>query len=174
MNFLMIDGAGDPNTSQEYQDAVGILFELSYALKYMVLGSLGIDYQVMPLEGLWWADDMTRFSMENKETWKWTAMIMQPDFVTEQMVAQVRDELSAKEGHDILETLRFETFYEGKAAQILYIGPYAEEGPVIGRIHGHIFENGHRPSGKHHEIYLSDPAKTSPEEMKTVIRQPFE
>jgi hypothetical protein len=174
MHFLMVDGAGDPNTSPEYRDAVAALYELSFVLKFMVMGNLGVDYQVMPLEGLWWADDMSQFSLENKDAWKWTAMIMQPDFVTAEMVAEAKREVSAKKDLSALERVRLETFYEGRAAQILYAGPYADEGPTVGKIHGYIFSQGHRPTGKHHEIYLNDPAQTPPEELRTIIRQPFE
>ena len=89
MNFLMVDGEGDPNTSQAFQDTVGALYPLSYTLKFMIKkGEIGIDYGVLPLEGLWWADDMSTFSVENKDGWKWTLMIMQPELVTMEMVQE--------------------------------------------------------------------------------------
>jgi hypothetical protein len=78
MPFLMIDGAGNPNTSQEYQQAVEGLYAVAYALKFLLKKEQGIDYAVMPLEGLWWAPDMRDFSVEHKETWRWTMMIAQP------------------------------------------------------------------------------------------------
>lgn len=175
MNFLMIDGSGDPNTSQEYKRAIEALFGLSYALKFMVKkGSIGIDYAVMPLEGLWWAEDMSKFSIENKEAWKWTAMIMQPEFITEELVNEAIEAVSKKKKLPSLHKVRFETYHEGKSAQIMHIGPFSEEGPTVDKIHRFIDENGYRRRGKHHEIYLKDLRKCKPESLKTVIRQPFE
>ena len=96
MNFLMIDGSGDPNTAQEYKDAVEALFAVSCALKFMVKNAKGIDYGVLPLEGLWWSDDMDHFSMENKDSWKWTSMIMQPEYVTEGLVSKALEQVKKK------------------------------------------------------------------------------
>jgi hypothetical protein len=99
MNFLMIDGEGDPNTAQEYRKAVETLYAISYALKFMLKkGKAAIDYGVMPLEGLWWTDDMTKFSIENKAIWQWTVMIMQPEFVTEEMVEEANRQAEKKKG----------------------------------------------------------------------------
>ena len=172
MDFLMVDGAGDPNASVEYQQAMEALFTLSYALKFKVKKSVGVDYVVMPLEGLWWTDDPSQFNMDNKAIWKWTAMIMQPEHVTAEMVAEVLEEVREKKGLPALERVRFETYHEGLSAQIMHIGPYAAEEPTIARLHSFIRENGYEPSGKHHEIYLSDPRKTAPEKLRTVLRQP--
>jgi len=172
MNFLMIDGAGDPNVSPAYQQAVEALFSLSYALKFRVKRSKGVDYVVMPLEGLWWTDDPAQFSMSNKAIWKWTAMIMQPEFVTAEMVTEALDELRKKKALPALEKVRFETYREGLAVQIMHIGPYAAEEPTIARLHSFIRENGYELNGKHHEIYLSDPRRTAPEKLKTILRQP--
>jgi len=174
MSFMMIDGAGDPNTSQQYQEAVEALFSVSYAIKFMVKkGSEAIDYAVMPLEGLWWVGDMSTFSMQNKEAWQWIAMIMQPDFVSADLVKQAIDQASKKKELPALVKLRFENFYEGLSAQIMHLGPYAAEAPTIEKLHGFIESNGYRINGKHHEIYLSDPRKSAPEKIKTVIRQPI-
>ncbi len=174
MSFLSIDGAGDPNTSQEYQEAVETLFSVSYAIKFIVKkSSEAIDYAVMPLEGLWWVDDMSKFSIKNKNAWQWTAMIMQPDFVSEELVKKATDQAGKKKKLPALAKLRFQSFHEGLSAQIMHIGPYAEEPPTIEKLHGFIESNGYRMNGKHHEIYLSDPRKAAPEKMKTVIRQPI-
>lgn len=173
MNFLMVDGAGDPNVSLEYQQAMEALFSLSYALKFRVKKITGVDYAVMPLEGLWWTDDPSQFSMSNKGVWKWTAMIMQPEFVTVELFAEALDEVREKKGFVALDRVRFETYHEGLSAQIMHIGSYAAEEPTIGRLHGFIKENGYELSGKHHEIYLSDPRRTAPEKLKTVLRQPI-
>jgi hypothetical protein len=173
MNFLMVDGKGDPNNSQEYAEAVEVLFQVSYALKFMVKkGELAIDYVVMPLEGLWWADDMTAFSVDDKASWKWTMMIMQPEFVNNIMVENAIQDVAKKKKPAAISKLRFEAFSEGKAAQIMHIGPFSEEGPTVEKVHAYITENGEL-SGKHHEIYLSDIRKADPAKWKTVIRQPF-
>jgi len=172
MNFLMIDGAGDPNVSPEYQQAMEALFSLSYALKFMVKKSNGVDYAVMPLEGLWWTDDPGQFSMSNKGIWKWTAMIMQPEYVTGQVFAAALAEARRKKDLVALDRVRFESYHEGLSAQIMHIGPYAAEEPTIARLHSFIRENGYELSGKHHEIYLSDPRRTAPEKLRTVLRQP--
>ncbi len=173
-NYLMIDGEGDPNTSQSFQDAIDVLYPLSYTLKFMIKkGEIGIDYGVLPLEGLWWADDMTSFSVEDKDGWKWTLMIMQPDLVTEELVKEAIEQVRAKKNPVALPLARFESFEEGKAAQILHIGPFSEEGPTIEKVHSFIDENGSQRRGKHHEIYLSDIRRAAPEKWKTIIRQPM-
>ena len=173
MNFLMIDGAGDPNTAKEYKDAVEALFAVSYALKFMVKKGKAIDYGVMPLEGLWWTDDMTQFSIENKDIWKWTSMVMQPEHVTEDLVSKALEQVEKKKNPPALPKIRFEGFHEGLSAQIMHIGPYTAEGPTIEKLHNYIKGTGHELRGKHHEIYLSDPRRSAPERMKTVIRQPM-
>lgn len=174
MHFLMIDGQGDPNTSEAYQAAVEALFSLSYAIKFKVKkGPLGIDYGVMPLEGLWWADDMSVFTAGDKSNWKWTMMIMQPDFVTEELVREVTEEVRKKKDPPALDQVRFESFAEGRCAQILHIGPFSEEGPTVERVHQYIFNSGHKLAGKHHEIYLSDIRRAAPERWRTIIRQPM-
>lgn len=173
MNFLMVDGAGDPNGSEAYADAVAALFSVSYTLKFMVKkGELALDYGVMPLEGLWWANDMTEFNVEDRRPWLWTMMIMQPDFITPSMVQDAVATASRKKPLPALERLRFEPFAEGRAAQLLHTGPFSEEGPQIQRLHDFIATCG-KLSGKHHEIYLSDITKAAPENWRTIIRQPM-
>lgn len=173
MNFLMIDGQGDPNTSPQYSAAIEALFNVSYTLKFMVKKKKGIDYAVMPLEGLWWVDDMTKFSTDKKDEWKWTSMIMQPSYVTEAAVIEAIQQVTKKKKLESLRLVRFESFREGLSAQIMHIGPYSAEGPNIAKIHDFIIKSGHALTGKHHEIYLSDPRKTAPQKMKTVLRQPM-
>ncbi|MEZ4860286.1 MAG: GyrI-like domain-containing protein [Caldilineaceae bacterium] len=174
LNYLMIDGAGDPNTSQSYADAVATLFAVAYALKFMVKKSeLAIDYGVMPLEGLWWAEDMTQFSTADKSNWLWTMMIMQPPFVTEEMVERTVAEVAHKKQPAVIDRLRFASLTEGLCAQILHIGPFSAEGPTIERVHEFIAAKGYQLSGKHHEIYLSDIRKADPAKWKTIIRQPM-
>ena len=172
MNFLMVDGQGDPNTSRSYQEAVEALFSVSYAIKFKVKKTLAIDYGVLPLEGLWWADDMARFSVDDKSDWQWTMMIMQPEFISAALVRDTIAEVKKKKDLPALATLRFEPFAEGKCAQILHIGPFSAEGPTIAKVHAFIAVNG-KLSGKHHEIYLSDIRKADPAKWKTIIRQPL-
>jgi hypothetical protein len=174
MNFLMVDGEGDPNTAQSYRDALEVLYPLSYTLKFLVKkGPKAVDYGVMPLEGLWWADDMSTFSVEDKSKWKWTLMIMQPSYVKKAMVDTAIAEVKRKKNPIALSKVRFETFPEGKAAQIMHIGLFSEEGPTIEKVHNFIDECGRKRSGKHHEIYLSDIRKADPKKWKTIIRQPM-
>ena len=175
MNFLMIDGQGDPNTSKEYSGAVEALFSLSYTLKFMLKkGASAVDYAVMPLEGLWWADDMSTFGTADKSNWKWTAMIMQPEFVTQALVRDALLELQRKKTLDALSRLRFESFVEGRCAQTLHVGPFSAEGPTIERVHAFIAAAGCKRVGKHHEIYLSDIRRADPAKWKTVVRQPMQ
>jgi len=174
MNFLMIDGEGNPNTAKSFGDAVEALYSLSYGLKFMIRKSAtAIDYGVMPLEALWWSDDMTDFTSGNKDGWKWTAMIMQPEWVTEALVETARAAAGKKKQLASLNDVRFEGFAEGKSAQCLYFGPFADEGPTIERLHRFVTENGGQLRGKHHEIYLSDMRRTDPAKLKTIIRQPM-
>lgn len=174
MNYFMIDGEGDPNTAQSYRDALEVLYPLSYTVKFMIKkGPRAIDYGVMPLEGLWWADDMSSFSVDDKSNWKWTLMIMQPSYIKKAMVDTAISEVKRKKNPVALSKVRFETFHEGKAAQIMHVGPFSEEGPTIEKVHNFIDECGQKRSGKHHEIYLSDIRKADPKKWKTVIRQPM-
>jgi hypothetical protein len=177
MNFLMIDGKGDPNTSKAFQVAMEALYSLAYTLKFALkLGKYGdkkYDYPVMPLEGLWWMDDMGGFTVGKKDKWKWTLMIVLPDFITRSMFNAARKEVAEKKNPLALPKVRLGKFKEGPSAQIMYIGKFADEGPTIQRLHEFIKESGHKLRGKHHEIYMSDPRRTAPEKLKTVIRQPF-
>lgn len=174
MNFLMVDGEGDPNTAKSFSDAIEALYPLSYTLKFMVKkGETGIDYGVLPLEALWWADDLSAFSTGNKDAWKWTLMIMQPEFITPEMVEAATEAVARKKKPVSLPLVRFESFREGKAAQIVHVGPFSEEGPTIEKVHSFIEENGCQRVGKHHEIYLSDLRRTAPEKWKTIVRQPM-
>jgi len=173
MSYLMIDGMGDPNTSQEYMESVEALYAMSYALKFLVKKSPDpIDHVVMPLEGLWWMDNIAESGLKNKDTWKWTSMIMQPSFVTGTMVELAIEQVQKKKGLPALPKMRFETYDEGLSAQIMHIGPYAAEAPTIRKLHHFIEDKGYSRKGKHHEIYLSDPRKAAPEKLKTIIRQP--
>ena len=175
MNFIMVDGAGDPNTSEEFQQAVEALFSVSYALKFLIKkGPAAIDYGVLPLEGVWWAEDMSVFTAGDKSSWKWTLMIMQPEYVTGELYEQALRQVRRKKDLPAVDRLRLEPFLEGRSAQVLHVGPFSEEGPTIERLHRFIEENGYRRRGRHREIYLSDLRRAAPEKLKTIIRQPIE
>lgn len=174
MNFLMVDGHGDPNTSPLYADAVAALYSVAFTLKFTIKrGPDKIDFKVMPLEGLWWADDPRSFTTGDKAAWQWTAMIMQPDVVTHAHVMDAIAVVQKKKPNAMLSHLRFESFREGRSAQLLHVGPYADEAANIERLHAFIAAQGGKLTGKHHEIYLSDPRRVLPEKLKTIIRQPF-
>jgi hypothetical protein len=170
MSFLMGDGRGDPNTSPDFQTITDALYGLAYTVKFVVKSQR--DFVVPPLEGLWWMENMTAFSLEAKDEWLWTLMIMQPDWVTADVVEEALEEVGRKKDLPALPDLRFEPYDEGLAVQIMYVGPYADEGPTIARMHEFIADEGYEMAGKHHEIYLGDLRRTAPEKLKTVIRQP--
>ena len=175
MQFLMVDGHGDPNTAPAYQEAVEALYAVAYKVKFASKKGLDQDYVVPPLEGLWWAEDMLSFLRRDKSTWDWTMMIMQPQWITSQMVEDAGQQVGKAKGADLpaLPLVRLETCHEGTAVQILHRGSYDDEGPTIARMHNEWMPaHGYEPVGKHHEIYLSDPRRVAPEKLKTVLRQP--
>jgi hypothetical protein len=174
LSYLMVDGEGDPNKSPAFEQAIEALYSLSYTLKFSLKKSpRPVDYGVMPLEGLWWADGPRPFYEQEKSAWKWTAMILQPNFIGRKQVDAAFEEVRRRKNPAALDRVRLETLEEGTAAQILYVGPFAGEGPTIQRIHDFIHAAGKELRGKHHEIYLSDPRRTAPERLKTIIRQPM-
>jgi hypothetical protein len=173
MNFLMVDGEGNPNNSQLFQEACEALYGMAYTIKF-ALKPQGIEFTVPPLEGLWWAKNMDAFSLALKDEWLWTVMIMQPEWVTPEIVEKARAELARKKNPVALPRLRFESLNEGLSVQIMYFGAYADEGPTIAAMHQFAEGQGYTLRGKHHEIYLGNPNRTAPEKLKTVIRQPVE
>jgi hypothetical protein len=170
--YLMIDGAGDPNTSSEYVEAVGAIYPIAYAVRAAIKKATGDAYTVMPMQGLWWADDMDRFSPDRKGDWKWTMMIAVPDLATRVLADTAIAETTAKKGLAAGNRVRFELFDEGRSAQVMHIGPYSAEAPTIAMLHAYIIDQGMSLRGLHHEIYLGDPRKTAPDKLKTIIRQP--
>lgn len=172
LQFVMIDGHGDPNTSGEYREAVSALYAVAYAARFALKRDRVLDYGVTPLEGLWWVPDMARFSSEDKAAWEWTMMIMQPNEVTPLVYAAAKAEAAKKAPPRALERVRLEDFDEGRAAHILHRGPYSAEGPTIAALHAFIADHGLRKTGKHHEIYLSDPSRSAAQNLRTIIRQP--
>lgn len=178
MRYLAIDGHGDPNASADYTEAVEALYATSYSLKFHCKQELGQDFVVAPLEGLWWAADMAVFTAgggadRDKSGWDWTMMISQPEWITKEAVTDILVRLAAKKDLPGLSRLRMVELAEGLSVQILHVGPYDEEGPVLERLH-HEFMPKHQLefNGKHHEIYLGDPRRAAPEKLKTILRQP--
>jgi len=173
MNFLMVDGKGDPNTSIEYKTAVEALYTISYGIKFF-FKSQGFDHIVPPLEGLWWMENMADFNLENKKFWEWTMMIMQPEWVTGQSVETVKQNAIKKKKISPLTLVRFGAYQEGLSVQYLYTGAYVNEAPTIAEMHKYINTMGYKTNGKHHEIYLGDPRKISPDKLLTILRQPVQ
>ncbi len=173
MRYLMVDGHGDPDGSPEYTGALGVLYPLAYALKF-ASKARGRDYVVPPLEALWWAQDMAAFtSARDKTAWDWTLLLMTPDWITDQDVAAARDAVTARTPALPVDRVRVEALHEGLCVQTLHVGPYDEEGPVLADLHGRFIpEHGLEMTGRHHEIYLSDPRRTAPERLRTILRQP--
>jgi len=174
MTFLMVDGTGDPNTSPAFQAAVEALYAASYGLKFAIKRApSGIDHVVMPLEGLWHVPGETGYPENGADAWSWTLMIKQPDEVTQELAAEAIHDAAVRKPLPAATRLRLERFEEGRAAQILYVGPFDAEPPTIERLMDFIRAQGHAPTGRHHEIYLSDPSRTAPEKLKTIIRHPI-
>ncbi|MBK6325295.1 MAG: GyrI-like domain-containing protein [Chloroflexi bacterium] len=174
MQFLMLDGHGDPNSAPAYQEAVEALYAVAYKLKFASKQQVGRDYTVMPLEGLWWAEDMASFTARrDKSQWDWTMMIMQPEWVTGKMFAQATAVVAQQKALPALAKLRLEPYHEGQSVQIMHIGSYEDEAPTLHKLH-HEFMPANQLAfnGRHHEIYLSDPRRVAPEKLKTVLRQP--
>lgn len=180
MRFLMVDGVGDPNLAPAYAQALAALYGLSYGVKFAAKAALGRDHVVGTLEGLWWAEDMADFVNARRERWRWTMMIRQPDWITPEMVEAVRGKMLAKIAGDaeaattpeMLQAVRLQSLAEGDCLQVLHVGSYEDEAPVIARMHEEIAALGLRLTGHHHEIYLSNPRKVAAEKLKTILRQP--
>ena len=174
MAYYKVDGYGTPGVVPEYTAAIEALYAMSYKTKFLSK-KLGKDYVVPPLEGLWWADDMATFTTaRDKSQWHWTMMIMTPDWITGEMVTESRTEVSKKKDLPSLAELRWELYQEGLCVQILHLGSYDDEGPVLAKLHEKWMpEHGYTFNGLHHEIYLSDPRKVDPEKLKTILRQPI-
>ena len=174
MRFLMVEGHGDPNVAQEYQDAVEALYAIAYKIKFMSKNQLGKDYVVPPLEGLWWAEDMEAFtSARDKSQWDWNMMIMTPEWITSEMYAEALELVRKGKNPVAMDKVRLESYHEGLSIQIMHIGSYDSEGPTLMKLHREFIpNNGYVEKGKHHEIYLGDPRRVAPEKLKTVLRQP--
>ena len=174
MQFIMVDGHGDPNTAREYTDAIEALYATAYKMKFISKNTLEKDYVVPPLEGLWWAANMETFQTRDKSAWDWTMMIMTPNWISSDVFANAVEEVRKKKNPTALALVRLESYTEGLSVQIMHIGSYDDEGPILTKMHSEFIpENGYAMRGKHHEIYLSDPRRVAPEKLKTVLRQPI-
>ncbi len=183
MRFVMVDGQGDPNTSEYYKKAVELLYGISYGIKMSKkTGNKPkgyFDYVVPPLEGFWWFEEdyFDGSVIGRKNEFNWTMMIRQPEFVTPLVFENAKEVLSKKKPGIDISIIRLEDFTEGLCAQIMHIGPYDNEPLTVAMLDAFISEQGCRTdmsvSRKHHEIYLGDPRKTAPEKLKTVIRHPI-
>jgi hypothetical protein len=174
LQYLMIDGHGDPNTAPAYPEVLAALYPVAYKLKFASKRELGRDYVVPPLEALWWATDMAAFTARrDKSQWDWTVMIMAPDWITGAMVEAARATVAATAPSSTLDALRLDTLHEGRCVQTLHVGPYDAEAEVLAELHhGFIPTAGLRMTGKHHEIYLSDVRRVEPAKLRTILRQP--
>lgn len=179
--FLSVEGQGDPQNSADYAAAVSALYSLSYGLKFRSKSVHDRDYVVGPLEGLWWADDMSAYRTGDRAAWKWRMMIRQPEWITGADVDAARETVAGKVRSAAqrdavareLETIALTAFAEGRSLQRLYFGPYVDEAPLLIDLHDRYMpEQGYQPTGLHHEIYLNDPRRVAPEKIKTVLRQP--
>lgn len=176
MQYLSVDGHGDPNTSQQYADALAALYPVAYSLKFASKKQLDRDYVVMPLEALWWADEMDAFTASrDKSQWDWTAMIMVPDWITRDLFDKALAKVASGEHSPSLDKIRLENLAEGTCVQTLHVGSYDDEAPVLAKLHDEFIPAaGLRMTGKHHEIYLGDPRKTAAAKLRTILRQPVE
>ncbi|MGC4152205.1 MAG: GyrI-like domain-containing protein [Propionicimonas sp.] len=172
--YLMVDGHGDPNTSLAYTDALAALYPLAYKLKFASKRELDRDYVVPPLEGLWWADDMDAFTASrDKSRWDWTMMLMVPEWIDGGLFEATLAQVVTKDPPARVADIRLRPLSEGRCVQTLHLGPFDDEGPVLERMHHEFIpDHGLRLTGKHHEIYLSDPRRVAPEKLRTILRQP--
>jgi hypothetical protein len=177
--FIAMDGVVQPDRpvaeTAEFQEALKTLYGISFTLKFMSkrMPSNPIDYTVMALEGLWWVES-GGFDPNRKEPWYFTAMILQPEHISQDMYQRALEDMKKKCDAQTLQKLRFEPFHEGLCMQIMHVGPYADEPRTLDKLMSFATDNGYRISGKHHEIYLGDPRRSRPQNLKTVLRYPVE
>ena len=174
LDYLMVDGHGDPNTAPAYQDAVASIYPLAYGLKFLSRRELGRDHVVMPLEALWWSADMAAFTAaRDKSRWEWTLMVLVPDWITQEHLETVRAAAGRRKAGPRNADVRLERLLEGRCVQTLHVGSYDDEAPVLAAMHEEFIPaHALRMTGKHHEVYLSDARRTPPERLRTILRQP--
>jgi hypothetical protein len=171
-SFAMVDGTGDPNGA-DFHEAVSGLFAMSYAARFVVKRAGLLEYSVFPLEGLWSVREADEFGMAIRRAGlRWTLLIRQPDEVDQAVVEHVRAHVARRVAGAVVDRLRLERFAEGEVAQVLHVGPYRTAAATTAGLHEFIAEQGRRPVGRHHEIYLGDPRRAAPDRLRTVLRQP--
>lgn len=174
LSYLALQGIGNPNTSDRYKEAIEALYAVAYNIKFRVKKERKIDFGVMPLETLWWLPQgEKRMEEANKSNWCWESLIMQPEWIDEQIVGKAIKEVMEKKNLTLIQEIQLKTLEEGLAMQIMHKGPYDKEQGQVATLHQSIQEKGYRSKGCHHEIYLNDPRRTLPENLKTIIRQPI-
>ncbi|AVT29173.1 MULTISPECIES: GyrI-like domain-containing protein [unclassified Plantactinospora] len=170
--YLAIDGVGDPDGSG-YQEAVRALYTVAYGLRSRLRRADVLDYSVAPLEGLWWGSQEWDPTRQDRSTWNWTMLILQPSQAAQpDLVAEVLTETARKKPGVPVDRVELRRLTEGTSAQLLHIGPYSEERPTRDRLMAFLDESGYRISGHHHEIYLSNPARTAAPRLRTILRYP--
>ncbi|GEL95896.1 GyrI-like domain-containing protein [Cellulomonas composti] len=174
LQYLMVDGHGDPD-GPAFADALATLYPVAYALKFLSKSS-GRDYTVMPLEALWWSDDMAAFTTaRDRSRWDWTVLSLVPEWLTAEDVAAAQETVRRRSGAPPPAALRLETLDEGLVVQTLHVGSYEAEAPVLAAMHHEVIPSRSlRMTGRHHEIYLNDPRRTAPDKLRTILRQPVE
>lgn len=172
MNYLMVDGAGDPNTATAFREAIGALYGLAYTIKFGSAEPAVRRAPVMPLEGRFWSARGSLLGKRSKRDWRWTLLLREPEGIGSAEVELARRTLRSRKDPPGLAKVRFERWKEGKAVEVLHVGPYSAEAATVRSLHRFARSRGYRLTGRHHEIYLGDPRRTRPERLKTVIRQP--
>ena len=160
----MVDGQGTPE-GEQFAAAIGALYGVAYTLKFTLKRAGVLDYPVLPLEALW------DLPPEGVGDWCWTALIAVPDAISARDV-RVAAATARGRGTPATDTVRLRTLSEGRCAQVMHVGPYDAEAPTIEVLHRFIADQAYAISGRHHEIYLSDPRRTSPDRLRTIIRYP--
>lgn len=173
MKYVTVSGKGDPNNSEDFNEAVAVIYGMAYTLKFEEKKQ-GRDFTVPPMEGQWWADDPGVFHESERDKWFWKVMIALPDYIGVEEFSRAKGILKAKKDLPGLENALLEEMEDGLSVQVLYVGPYAEEAATIASMHHFAEDQGYRLRGRHREVYLSDPRRTDPDKLKTIIRQPLE
>ena len=171
MKYIMVDGRGSPE-SDDFHQAIGTMYNVAYTMKFRSKKLLKKDYNVMALEGLWWMEG-GGFDPVRRESWQWTLMIVQPDFVTPKLFADSVKKAKAKKNPPGLELARLAPFAEGLCAQTVHVGPYSTESQTIALLDAFVKDHGYKMVGKHHEIYMGDPRRAAPSKLRTIIRHPI-
>ena len=173
LKYLMIDGAGYPETSPDFHPAMEALFSIAYTIKFMFKkGPQQLDFKIMPLEGIWWMKDDAQWDMKRPDDWRWRLASAVPDFVDAAALREAKKQIKKKKDLPSADKLRLKSWKEGDAVQMMHIGPYDKEQAAIDSILAFTADNGYAVNGRHHEIYFSDPRRVAPEKLKTIIRFP--